>query len=266
MLAAEVKTGISHLRLRPTLAVVDPLLTISQPAGRDGAAGLDVLCHALESWTAKPYTAYAAKGRRSSGCPTAAPTPSPTSGPRGARPAGRARCAPPSPTGADRHARTDWRWRRPSPGWGSATPGCMCRTRTPTRSPAACADYRPDGLPPGSRSCRTGWRSRSRRRRPSGSRSTRTRRGTCGRPSCSARPGAGVDLPDVARERLPAALVGVIRDVGLPNGLAAVGYGEGDVPALVEGALQQPRLLATAPVPVMADDLARVVRGSLTLW
>ncbi len=79
-------------------------------------------------------------------------------------------------------------------------------------------------------------------------------------------PGAGVDLPDVARERLPAALVGVIRDVGLPNGLAAVGYGEGDVPALVEGALQQPRLLATAPVPVTADDLARVVRGSLTLW
>ena len=57
VLAQRVKSGISHARLRPTLAVVDPLLTITQPAMVTASAGMDILCHALESYTARPYTA-----------------------------------------------------------------------------------------------------------------------------------------------------------------------------------------------------------------
>ena len=38
--------------------MVDPALTVTQPAGVTAASGMDILCHALESWTAKPYTAY----------------------------------------------------------------------------------------------------------------------------------------------------------------------------------------------------------------
>ncbi|MFL6114209.1 MAG: hydroxyacid-oxoacid transhydrogenase, partial [Catenulispora sp.] len=61
VLDLKVKTGISHPRLRPVLAVVDPLLTTTQPAGVSAAAGMDVLCLALESYTAKPYTDFPRK-------------------------------------------------------------------------------------------------------------------------------------------------------------------------------------------------------------
>lgn len=50
------KTGIAAQALRPTEALVDPDATRSLPPSVVAASGLDVLCHALESYTAKPYT------------------------------------------------------------------------------------------------------------------------------------------------------------------------------------------------------------------
>ena len=64
-------------------------------------------------------------------------------------------------------------------------------------------------------------------------------------------------------ETLPGVLTALMRDIGIPNGLAEVGYGEADVDDLVTGALQQQRLLATAPREVTGDDLAAVFRGSM---
>ena len=51
------KTGIAHRALRPTLGIVDPDNTRTLPPVVAASTGLDVLCHAVESFTALPYTA-----------------------------------------------------------------------------------------------------------------------------------------------------------------------------------------------------------------
>ena len=50
------KTGIAHRRLKPTLGILDPENTRSLPAEVAAATGLDVLSHAVESYTALPFT------------------------------------------------------------------------------------------------------------------------------------------------------------------------------------------------------------------
>src|SRR5215210_3938513 len=50
-----VKTGISHQYLRPDRGIVDPLLTRTMPSEVTSSAGLDVVCHAGESYLTKPY-------------------------------------------------------------------------------------------------------------------------------------------------------------------------------------------------------------------
>jgi hydroxyacid-oxoacid transhydrogenase len=49
------KTGIAHRRLKPTLGIVDPENTRTMPPEVAACSGLDVLSHAIESWTAIPY-------------------------------------------------------------------------------------------------------------------------------------------------------------------------------------------------------------------
>ena len=51
----KVKTGISHRYLRPAQGIVDPELVRTLPAEVTSSTGLDVICHAAESYLARPY-------------------------------------------------------------------------------------------------------------------------------------------------------------------------------------------------------------------
>ena len=51
----KAKTGIAHRRLKPILGLIDPENTRQMPSAVAASTGLDVLSHALESYTALPF-------------------------------------------------------------------------------------------------------------------------------------------------------------------------------------------------------------------
>jgi alcohol dehydrogenase class IV len=72
--------------------------------------------------------------------------------------------------------------------------------------------------------------------------------------------------PEEAGEVLSKAVVDLMRQVGMPNGLAAVGFGPDDVDKLVEGTLPQHRVTKLSPRPASAEDLKQLFLDSMTLW
>ena len=62
---------------------------------------------------------------------------------------------------------------------------------------------------------------------------------------------------------LAGSLLKLMRDVGAPSTISEVGYAEDDIPAIVEGALKQQRLLVNAPKPVDVAALEAILRDSL---
>ncbi len=260
VLAQQVKSGISHQRLRPTLAVVDPDLTLSQPTMVTAASGLDILCHALESYTARWYGAMDAKQpeQRVPFC--------------GANPiadlfaqqaltllAGSFRAA--IHDGSDRRAREDMALAATYAGLGIGSAGVHIPHANAYPVAGRVRDYRPDGYPDDEPMVPHGMAVSL--TAPAAFRFTFE--ATPERHLHAARlldPDATDDGPDL----LPRVVISLMRDVGMPSGLAEVGYGAADVTDLAAGALQQQRLLATAPRQVTEDDLAGIIGDSLELW
>ncbi len=266
VLAAKVKTGISHVRLRPTLAVVDPLLTLTQPPLVTASSGLDVLCHALESWTAKPYTAYARK-RPEERVPYCGANPVSDLWSEHALGLLARSLRRSVVDGADVAARTDLAMAASFAGMGFGNAGVHIPHANAYPIAGRVREFRPPDYPDDAPLVPHGMAVAL--TAPEAFRFTfeadparHLRAAELLAPAGTGAAGADAD----ERERLPSALVALIRDVGLPNGLAAVGYTESDVPDLVAGAVQQQRLLSTAPREVTDDALAGILRRSLTLW
>jgi alcohol dehydrogenase class IV len=262
VLEQKVKTGISHPRLRPTLAVVDPRLTHTQPAGVTAAAGMDILCHALESWTARPFTSYERK-RPEQRVPYCGANPIADMWAEKALRllAGSFRTA--VRNGDDEEAREQMSLAATFAGMGFGNAGVHIPHANAYPVAGRVRDFRPDGYPDDHAMVPHGMAVSL--TAPEAFRFTFD-----ADPERHVRAAEllapGVDRPSDLRELLPDVLADLMRDIGIPNGLGAVGYTEADVPDLVEGTLKQQRLLATAPKDVTEDDAAAILTGSLELW
>jgi hydroxyacid-oxoacid transhydrogenase len=72
--------------------------------------------------------------------------------------------------------------------------------------------------------------------------------------------------PEDAGEILAGAIIDVMRKTGMPNGLAALGFGEADIDRLVEGTIPQHRVTKLSPKPASAEDLRHLFLESLEIW
>jgi len=57
-----------------------------------------------------------------------------------------------------------------------------------------------------------------------------------------------------------------MKRLGIPNGLEAVGYNVDDIPKLVEGTLPQHRVIKLAPRTVGAEDLEKIFKDAMRYW
>jgi hydroxyacid-oxoacid transhydrogenase len=260
--AIKLKTGISHRYLRATQAIVDPEMTRSLNAEVTSSTGLDVVCHAAESFLSKPFD-------------TRARPDSPDDRPpyQGSNPVADVWSAKALEYGGrylrravadadDIEARGYMMLAATMAGVGFGSAG--------VHIPHSCAypiaslkhEYQPPGYPDDHAFVPHGH-------------SVIVTAPAAFRFTYDAMPErhnevaellAGEPIADPGPDTLPDILRQLMQDIDAPRGVAELGYVEDDIPALVEGALKQQRLLAVAPKEVTGQDLHHIITASMTNW
>ena len=248
-----VKTGISHRYMRPRVGIVDPLLVRETPGAVTASCGLDVVCHAVESFTARRFDT-----RDSVGPDERPPY-------QGSNPIADMWSAKAIESGgrflrravadaSDTEARGEMMMAATIAGIGFGNAG--------VHVPHACAypiaslkhAWTPPGYPTDHAFIPHGLSVTV--TAPAAFRFTHEAAPDRHREAAQLLTGGESD--DLAE-----AMSQLMRDVGAPTTLTELGYDENDIPALVDGTLKQQRLLVMAPCDVGADDISEVLRASL---
>jgi alcohol dehydrogenase class IV len=258
----KVKTGISHRYLRPAQGIVDPELVRTLPAEVTSSSGLDVICHAAESYLSRPYDHRERPASPDDRPPYQGSNPvadvwSAKALEYGGRYLRRAVADP-----DDLEARGLMMLAATMAGVGFGSAG--------VHVPHACAypiaglkhTYQPPGYPDDHPFVPHGH-------------SVIVTAPAAFRFTYEAMPErhhhvaellAGEPIENPGPDTLPDILRQLMRDVDAPRGIAELGYTEDDVPALVEGALKQQRLLVVSPREVTDTDLGHILNASMTNW
>lgn len=259
------KTGIAHRRLKPTLGLVDPENTRTQPAEVAASAGLDVLCHAVESYTAIRFDQR----------------------PRPDRPATRPAYQGNNPVSdvwseramvlvsryllravrdtQDDEARWNMLLASSFAGMGFGNAGChLCHGMSYPIS-SMVRGYTAPGYPADHAMVPHGVSVIL--SAPAVFRFTAS---ACPDRHLRAASLLGADITDAkdeqAGELLAQQLIDYMRQLAVPNGISAVGFSAADCPALAKGASLQQRVTKLSPRVADEQDLARLFEQSLTIW
>ncbi|MCH8235306.1 MAG: iron-containing alcohol dehydrogenase [Chloroflexi bacterium] len=265
LLEMKAKTGISDRAIRPTIGLVDPDNTGTMPRMVAACSGFDVLCHGLESYTALPFSereAPADPGKRPAY--------------QGANPISDVwaisalemvaqNIVPAVNDPSDDAARSNMMLAATFAGVGFGNAGVHLAHGMSYPVSGMVTEYLPDGYPEGHPMVPHGMGvvlcapAVFRYTAPTNP----ERHLRCAQLLGADTSGAGLED---AGELLAAAIVGYIRELGLPNGLSGVGYTVEDVDALVAGTLPQHRVTKLSPRPVDEASLRQLFLDSMTLW
>jgi hydroxyacid-oxoacid transhydrogenase len=259
------KTGIAHRRLKPTLGLIDPENTRMLPPEVVASSGLDVLSHAIESYTALPFTQRPRPER-----PILRPAY------QGSNPISdlwsmealrlvgaylRRAVADPS----DDEARASMLLAASYAGIGFGNAGVHLPHGMSYPVSGLVRNYRAPGyavdhplVPHGISVILNA---------PAVFRFTAQacpERHLKAAEVLGAKVG-GARLED-AGKILAEKIIEMMRDLKVPNGLRALGYQSSDIPALVEGTLPQHRVTKLAPRPASAEDLSRIFEQAMVAW
>ncbi|WP_265445193.1 hydroxyacid-oxoacid transhydrogenase [Flexivirga meconopsidis] len=259
MLRLHLKAGISHPALRPCLAIVDPTTTLTMPAEVTAASGMDVLSHALESYTSVPFDSKPAPEdpmKRPAFC--------------GANPISDVWCEMALKlvganlrravmNGRDLQARTQMALASTYAGTGFGNAGTHLPHANAYPIAGAVQAYKADGYPempmvPHGQAVSVTAPHVFRWTYP-GDPARHLRAAEL----LSGRTFTGVDGADA----LAGVLSELMTDIGIPTRLTSFGYGAGDVDNLVAGAMKQTRQLSVVPRPVTAEALGDIFRAAL---
>jgi hydroxyacid-oxoacid transhydrogenase len=259
------KTGIAHRRLKPTLGLIDPENTRTMPPMVAACTGLDVLSHAIESYTAIAYTDRLAADR-----PILRPAY------QGSNPISdiwsvesmrmvsqyllRAVRDP-----GDDEARGQMLLASAFAGIGFGNAGVHLPHGMSYPVAGLVRRFRPAGydvdhpmVPHGMSVILNA---------PAVFRFTAS---ACPERHLRAAEILGADVSRVtqadAGKVLADRLIWLMQQVGMPSGLAAVGYSSEDIPALVQGTLPQHRVTKLSPRQASEQDLARLFEDAMHSW
>ncbi|TMH11945.1 MAG: iron-containing alcohol dehydrogenase [Betaproteobacteria bacterium] len=259
------KTGIISRRLIPTVALIDPAVTLTLPAKVMAASGFDCMSHALESLTARPWPRRLnpARGVNRPVSQGANPFSDALAG-EALRSVGKFLVRAVNDA-SDIDARTEMMFAATQAGIAFNAAGCHLPHGLSYSVSGLTRDFHLDGYPPRKSLVPHGmavvlnnpsvWRFTA----PCSPQRHLHGAACLGAETRDA-------LPQDAGEALAGRVVEMMQATGMPNGLSDLGFTLADVDALATGSEPQYRVIRNAPKEVSRDDLKSLFGAAMRYW